>query len=521
MNAPSAKDLLSIAPQLIVSVAGMLVLLLDAVFPRISKRALAYLSVLGLIIAGVMCARPLLHPPSAPVQPTLQGMVMADGYTAFFSLIFILGTALSMLLSTAYLEREAESHGEYYALMLFTTLGAMVMAASINLICVFIGLEILSISLYILAGYQTDRLESDESAMKYFLLGAFASAFFLYGIALVFGATGSLDIYKIGAGLEEAFEQGMEPGKNYLLLGGVAMMLVGFGFKVAVVPFHIWTPDVYEGAPTPVTAFMSVGAKAAGFAAFLRVLVTGFKDQGVQLQVSAVLASIAALTMLVGNVVAVVQTNVKRLLAYSSIAHAGYILVGLVAAVRPGGGVMPQDTQGRAISAVLFYTLAYTLSNLGAFGVLLALQKRGEELREIDDFAGVGYRHPLLGALMCVFLLSLAGLPPFPGFFGKLFLLQAMIGMESRLVWLIVLFVLTSVVSFYYYLAIVRAMYMDHTGADAGSETRVVADVPLKLALGLSGLGTLLLGLWAGGALEVAQTVAKAFFHAGPPSAMR
>src|SRR5688500_19373514 len=278
----------------------MIVLLADAFWPKMSKRILANLSILGLLIAGGFAWADLMR--KSPAGETMQRMILADSYNAFFTLILVIGTILSIMMSVRYTETEAVPTGEYYALMLFTAVGGMVMAASINLITIFIGLEILSISLYILAGYQTDRHESDESAMKYFLLGAFASAFFLYGIALIYGASNTLTIPDIAAHVVEA---GPEPGKNFLLLAGIALMLVGFGFKVAVVPFHIWTPDVYEGAPTSVTAFMSVVAKAAGFAAFLRVITGAFPDSGVQLQISAVLASTADLSMLVGNLVPV------------------------------------------------------------------------------------------------------------------------------------------------------------------------------------------------------------------------
>ena len=519
MPIPTTKDLLAISPQLILTVFGMLVLLLDSFWPKMSKRLLANVSILGFLAAG---GAVVALWPKGTVAPAMQGMVMADGFTAFFTLALLIGGAISVLLSVNYLERERVDHGEYYALLLFTILGGIVMVCSVNLICVFIGLEILSISLYILAGYRTENVESDEAAMKYFLLGAFASAFFLYGIALVFGATHSLELAGISASLKEAANAGGEPSKNFLLLSGIAMMLVGFGFKVAVVPFHIWTPDVYQGAPTPVTAFMSVAAKVAGFAAFLRVLTAGLQDQGVQLQVSAVLASIAALTMLVGNVVAVVQTNLKRLLAYSSIAHAGYILVGLVAAVRPGGGLgFGAEAQSKAVSAVMFYALAYTVSNLGAFAVILALRRKGEEATEVSDLAGLGARCPLLAALMSMFMLSLAGLPPFAGFFGKLFLLNALVRMNTPLPWLIVLFALTSVVSFYYYLGIVRAMYMDRAPADKADESVAVTGGHLKLALAVSAIGTVLLGLWAGGALGLAERVAKEFVGGGPFSAMR
>ena len=515
---PNGKDLAAIAPQLIVAGFGMLMLLLDAIWPRMSKKVLGNLAVLGLVIAGVV-AWTGWHGANRFV---MQQSVLMDGYSAFFTVVFVIGAALSIWLAIGYLEREHSDHGEYYALILFTTVGAMVMASAINLICVFIGLEILSISLYILAGYHKERLTSDESAMKYFLLGAFASAFFLYGIALVFGATGSLNIIQIAQSLHDAANQGIDPSKNWLLLAGVSLMLVGFAFKVAAVPFHIWTPDVYQGAPTSVTAFMSVSAKAAGFAAFLRVITTAFADPNVQANISSVLASIAALTMLVGNVVAVVQPNLKRMLAYSSIAHAGYILCGVVAAVRPGSGLgFANDARGAAIAAVLFYTLSYTVSNLGAFGVLLALRKQGEEVQEVKDLAGVGYRYPALGILMSLSLLSLAGVPPLAGFFGKLFIINALVQMSAPLVWLLVLFALTSVVSFYYYLGVIRAMYMERTDENAGEGTTLVADWHLRLALGLTAVGTVALGLWAGDTLGIVQRVAEGFFGPGSFSAMR
>jgi NADH-quinone oxidoreductase subunit N len=520
MPFPPVKDLVSIVPQLIIAGVAMVVLLLDAIWPRISKRFLAHLSVLGLLAAGIVTVATW---PKGTPKTVLQDMVVLDGYTAFFTLVFVVGGILSIWLSINFLETEGADHGEYYTLLLLTIMGGLVMTASVNLICIFIGLEILSIALYILAGYQTERRESDESAMKYFLLGAFASAFFLYGIALVYGATGTININSIATFLRDAgASAAVAPGKNYLLLAGVGMLLVGFGFKVAVVPFHIWTPDVYQGAPTSVTAFMSVGAKIAGFAAFLRVITGGFADQNVQLQISAVLASIAALTMLVGNVVAVVQTNVKRMLAYSSIAHAGYMMAGLVAAVRPGGGFgVGGDARGDAVTAVLFYTLCYTVSNLGAFGVVLALRRRGEEIAEIKDFAGVASRYPGLAAMMTLFLLSLAGLPPTCGFFGKLLLIGALTKMNTPLVWLLVLFALTSVVSFYYYLNVVRVMYMEKLPEDAADRPVMNADWALKLALGVSAIATVALGLWAGGIVKVAQDVAQAFIGGGPFSAMQ
>ena len=517
MPTPTTIDLLGILPQMLVGGLGILVLLVDSIWTNISRRFLAGITVLGL--AGTAIITIIQWPGDSPAA-VMQDMILPDGYTAFFTIILLIGGILSILVSTNYLQEERIANGEYYALLCFTILGGIVMAASVNLITLFLGLEILSISLYILAGFKTEDIKSDEAALKYFLLGAFASAFFLYGIALIYGATGHLNLARIAEELSQAATRGVAPSRNYLLMSGVGLLMVGFGFKVAVAPFHFWTPDVYQGAPTSATAFMSVIAKAAGFAAFMRVIGSAFTDQMMQFYISAVLASVAAITMIVGNFVAIVQKDVKRMLAYSSIAHAGYILTGLVAVARPGGPFSGTgDSQSRALAAVLFYTLVYTITNVGAFGVVMALRRRGEEVDSIPDYAGVARRHPGLAALMAIFMLSLAGLPPTAGFFGKLFLLQAITAMNSPLTWLLVVFALTSVVSFYYYLGIVRAMYMD--SPEQSKEPHVILDWPMRIGLGLSAVGTLALGLWAGGAYDIALRVAQGFFGPGPFSAMR
>lgn len=490
-------DVLALAPQLCIAVLAMAVLLIDAFWPRGSKRGLANFCLLGLAFTAAV---QLFNWPDGEPRAAVYGMVAPDLYTAAFNLVFLIGTALSILLSVEYLDRENIAHGEYYALLLFTTLGMMVMAASVNLIAIFLGLEILSISLYVLAGYQRERLASEEAALKYFLLGAFASAFFLYGIALTYGAAGTLRLDEIHARLSLA---GNEPARNYLLVAGVALMLVGFGFKVAVVPFHLWTPDVYEGAPTSVTAFMSVGSKAAGFAAFVRVLTLAFPTPQLQADISLVVAWIAALTMIVGNVVAVVQTNIKRLLAYSSIAQAGYILLGVVAAIR--------DPMGTGVGSVLFYTLAYTFTNLGAFAVVLALRRRGEELLNLEDLSGLGNRYPWLGGLMALFMLSLAGLPPTAGFFGKLYLFQSLLSLpdDLQMRWLVVIAVLTSVVSFFYYLRVVTNMYMEQPKLGP-EDTEYAGRGYLGVGLAASALGTVLLGLLPAAALRLANQVGDA-----------
>ncbi|MBI3911008.1 MAG: NADH-quinone oxidoreductase subunit N [Armatimonadetes bacterium] len=495
------RDIWNISPHLVVAALGLIILLIDAIWPRISKRQLANLALLGLIGAGALQAR---FWPRGQVTPVLGGMIVPDGYTAFFNLVLLVGAGISLLLSTDYLEWDGSAHGEYHALVLFTAFGGMVMAAAGHLIVVFLGLEILSISLYILAGYQRERRESQEAALKYFLLGAFASAFFLYGMALVYGYAGSLDLHAIA----RAAGAGQGAAANQLLLTGIGLLLVGFGFKVAVVPFHIWTPDVYEGAPTSATAFMSVVAKAAGFAAFVRVFALAFPGADLRHQVGAVVASIAMLTMVVGNTAAVLQTNIKRLLAYSSIAHAGYILVGVVAVLR--NPAAPAE----GVSAVLFYTLAYTFMNLGAFAVVLALRRRGEELLNIEEYAGLGFRYPWLGALMALFMLSLAGMPPTAGFFAKLYLIRAALSPLVGMWWLVITLALTSVVSFYYYIRVVTVMYM-RPAVEGEQAPQASAGPHLGTGLALAALGTILLGLIPAGILQAAQQIAEGLVELG------
>jgi NADH-quinone oxidoreductase subunit N len=345
---------------------------------------------------------------------------------------------------------------------------------------IFLGLETLSISLYILAGFLRDQIRSNESALKYLLLGAFASGFVLYGIALVYGATGSINLARVARAL--TLGQVHSP---VLLTIGMGLLIIGFGFKVAAVPFHMWAPDVYEGAPTSVTAFMIVGTKAAAFAAFLRILLTGLP--ALLPDWSGVLWVLAILTMTVGNVVAIAQTNIKRMLAYSSIAHAGYILVALVTGAKFGSG------------SILFYLLAYSFMNLGAFAVIVALARREEERLVIDDYAGLGLRRPVLGAAMALFMFSLAGVPPTAGFMGKLYVFSAAI--QSGYVGLAVIGVVNSVISAFYYLRITVVMYMA-SGSGEPLPERVAPT--LALAILISAAGTLLLGLFPSRFLEVA-----------------
>jgi NADH-quinone oxidoreductase subunit N len=330
-------------------------------------------------------------------------------------------------------------HGEYYSLILFSTLGMMLMASSFNLIIIFLGLEIMSISLYVLAGFKREDLKSNEASLKYFLMGAFATGFLLYGIVMIYGSTRSTNLEEIIKSLVYQKE-----GADLLLWAGVGLLLVGFGFKIASVPFHMWVPDVYEGAPTPVTAFISAGPKAAGFAALLRVFLFSFVT--IKVDWTTVVWIMAALTMTTGNIVAIAQSNIKRMLAYSSIAHAGYVLVALVAGKEAG------------VSSALFYLLAYTFMNIGAFTVVIALGRKDEENTNLDDYSGLGTRHPWLAIFMMLFMLSLAGFPPTAGFMAKFYVFSSAV--KSGYIGLVIIGVLNSLVSVYYYLRIVVIMFM-------------------------------------------------------------
>ncbi len=475
----TALNIGSTLPQLVVAGTGVLVMIGDAVSRRGRKGWLVYLALVGLV-AGLGCAA--LRGIGAPA---FAGMLAADGLGAAFAVVLIWAAILSVLLAIGYLHREGLEPGPYYALILFATTGALVMAAAADLIAVFIGLEVLSISLYVLAGYAKGEAASREASLKYLLLGAFASAFFLYGIALLYGATGSTRLAAVGQAL------GQGAAADPLLWAGVALLAVGLGFKLALVPFHAWAPDVYQGAPTSVTAYMSVASKAAAFAALLRLALGALVP--VQPLVSTILAILAALTMTVGNIMALAQTEVKRLLAYSSIAQAGYVLVAIAAGGQLGG------------SAVLFYLLGYVFTNLGAFAVVAAWQRKGEVDVPAASLAGLGFRRPWMAAALSLCLLSLTGIPLTAGFVGKFYLFGAAV--EAGWAWLAIVAVLNSVVSAFYYLHLLVIMYMREP-ADAVAEGRPGWALGLALALCVSGV--LVLGLVPGPVLAWARQVLAA-----------
>ncbi len=459
-------------PALVALAAAVVVMLADLVMRGTERDGVAVVGILGL--AATMAVAVWLWPHTGEVAG-FQNTLRADRYALFFTVVVCLGAALTILMSIDYLRDHPLAGGDYYALVLLSTCGMVLMAAANDLIVVFLALEIMSVAVYVLAGMLRSDPRSNEAALKYFFLGAFASGFLLYGTAFLYGAAGSTQLDAIGRAVAKS---PTEP----LVLVGLALLLVGFGFKIAMVPFHGWMPDVYEGAPTTVTAFMAVGVKATAFAALARVLVLAFHGTGAEL--SAVLWWIAALTMTVGNVTAISQRNVKRMLAYSSIAHAGYALIGIVTGTPEGG------------AALCFYLAVYTVMTVGAFAVLIALGRRGEPCESLEDLAGVGFRQPMLGIAMTIFMLSLAGLPPTAGFAGKLALFSAAV--NAGFVGLAIVGVLNSVISVYYYFGVLVQMYMAQgtrpviplARRPALAAAIVVATV-LTLGLGLAPSGTL------------------------------
>lgn len=434
----TSADYATIWPLLFLSVWTCVLLLVDLFIPKERKGITALLSVLGLALTLGFTLTQIGDGFTA-----FEGMVVIDGFAVFVNALLLLTGILGIALAYGYVKRMGLERGEYYTLLLFSVTGMMLMAQAADLIVVFLALELLSIPLYVLAAFARPRVDSEEAGLKYFLLGAFATGFVVFGTALVFGATESTKLTAIVDAASGADSNGL------LLSIGAALILVGFGFKVAAVPFHMWTPDVYQGAPSAVTAFMSSGAKIAGFAALLRVFATAFPS--ISVDMTDILWVMAALTMALGNVIAIAQTNIKRLLAYSSIAQAGYILMAFVPYGNP-------DVAPVSIAAGLFYLVAYAITNFGAWGVVIALEKSEGRGLELADYAGLARKHPLLAAAMAVFMLSLIGLPPTLGLVGKIYLFRAVI--DGGFYGLAIIGVLTSLVSAYYYLRVVVIMYM-------------------------------------------------------------
>lgn len=463
MNLPTL-NLIALLPQIILVVTALIVLMLDLGLR--DKRPLGWLSLVGVLaaLAAVLFVR--------PAMPDFQGMALADGLGLFAAAAVLIATGLGVLLA---LERAGDFtrwHGAYHALLLLAATGMLAMAKGSDFMTIFLGLEVFSLSLYILVGFNRRDVRSGEAALKYFLLGAFASAFFLYGIALIYAATGTTNLTAIQRTVAPV--SASLPFKP-LLPVGIGLLLVGYGFKVALVPFHMWTPDAYQGAPTPVTAFMSVATKTAAFASLIRVLASIVTVERPWLLA---LAGIAVATMTLGNLAALRQTSLKRMLAYSSIAHAGYVLVALSAGT-------PRGYQG-----ALYYLLAYTFMNLGAFAVLLAIQRREENDVTGEQMTGLAGRQPLLAALMAIFLFSLTGIPPLAGFFGKLYAFAAAV--DAGLAWLVIVAVINSAIGAYYYLRVTVSMYMAESAPAAMPKPGPAVWATVILAAA----GTVILGLW-------------------------
>jgi NADH-quinone oxidoreductase subunit N len=437
MTQPEFKDFYILLPLIILTAWACALLLADLFIPKDRKGITAFLAALGLAVTLGFSLTQVGREGTG-----FNGMVTLDGFSTFTSALILISGLLGVSLAYGYIKRMGLERGEYYTLMLFSITGMMLMTQASDLIIVFPALELLSIPLYVLAAFARPNLQSEEAGLKYFLLGAFATGFIVYGTALVFGATGTTSLSGI-------FAAASNSTPSLLLTIGSALLLIGLGFKIAAVPFHMWTPDVYQGSPSAVTAFMSSGAKIAGFAALLRVFATAFPTLSVN--ITNILWVLAALTMIVGNFTAISQTNIKRMLAYSSIAHAGYILMAFV----PYGN---KDVVATSVAAGLFYLFAYVLTNFGAWSVVIALEKAEGKGLEISDYMGLAKKYPALAAAMTVFMLSLIGFPPTLGMVGKFYLFRAVIA--GGFPGLAVIGVLTSLVSAYYYLRIVVNMYM-------------------------------------------------------------
>lgn len=457
---------LPILPLIALALGAMTIMLVGVHVDDEDSAGLGVLALLTLLAAFILTALNF-----GQNSLTFGGALALDDYSAFFELLIIVATAITVAMSLDYVPDAGLAGAEYYALILMAALGMMLMAAASDLIIIFLGLETMSIAVYALAGFMRRDVRSNEGALKYFILGAFSTGFLLYGIALIYGATGTIQLAPISAALTPYM------ASNPLLLIGVGMLLIGFGFKVAAVPFHMWTPDAYEGAPTPVTAFMAVGVKVAAFAAFVRIFMIHLAP--VSGRWAMVLWVIAALTMTVGNLTALVQTDIKRMLAYSAIAHAGTIIVAMAAAPSPDAG-----------AAILYYLLGYAFTNLGAFAVVIAVERRNRADGLISDYRGLARTNPLLALAMAFFMLSLTGVPPLAGFVGKFYVLSAAI--NSGLVWLTVIAVLNSAISAYYYIRVVVAMYAQEGGAPVA---RVTAHPGVVISIAIGVAGTILIGL--------------------------
>lgn len=486
MSIPFA-DLGTILPELLIVAAACLILVLDPITPSAKKDFLAWIS-LGVL--GV-CAL-ITMADFGGTTVAFSGLVVVDSYAAFWKMLLYLVSGMTILLSMSYLKEEKIELAEYYAFVLLALVGMMVMVSGADLLTIYLGIELMSITLYIMAGVKRFEARSIEASAKYFVLGAFSSGILLYGISLLFGVTGSTRLSEISAVVNGPASE------DPLMFLALMLIIVGFGFKVAAVPFHMWTPDVYEGAPTSVTAFMAVASKAASFAAFLRVLLEAFG--GAKPNWNLIILAICLITVALGNLVAIVQTNVKRMLAYSSIAHAGYALVGVVVAGWIG---VESDVSSRGVSSLMLYLAIYSFMTVGAFAMIAILRKGGLEGEEIEDFTGLAKRHKGGAFLMLVFMISLAGIPPTAGFIGKFYLFMAAV--NAGLAWLAIFGLVFAAISAFYYLRIVMVMYMREPSAEQEKHTRLVLSPQVSVVLACAVAGVVLLGIFPGPLVSIAD----------------
>ena len=486
----SLNDLYYILPELVLAVGALALLVATALTPRSRQ---AWLSWLGIAVLAASALAMIAVTPDAPVN-VARGLLSIDGFSTFFKAIFLLSAILTLLLSMRYLDTEGARHGEYVFLVLCATLGMMFMATGTDLITIFVGLETMAIAFYILAGLLKPDRRSNEAAVKYFLLGTFSLGILLYGISILYGMSGTTNLRTLAIAVADH-------GRDPWLILALILVVAGIGFKIAAVPFHMWAPDVYEGAPTPVTAFLSVGSKAASFAMLLRIFLEGLPSMSADWRL--LFEALAIATMTIGNFAALTQTNLKRMLAYSSIAHAGYLLIGVVAGTT------------RGVSAMLIYLWIYAFMQLGAFGVIIMMRRQDVVGDELRDFSGLNVRHPAAAFAMLLFMLSLGGIPPTAGFMGKFWLFGAAI--EAGYVWLAVIGVLNSAVSLYYYLRVVVFMYLkkETIGSEPSSRPALTA------ALAVAVVATIVIGVYPRLLFELAEASAQTLGVAGITAAIR
>jgi NADH-quinone oxidoreductase subunit N len=502
------SDLQLIAPEIILAVCACVVLVMEVILPYRKSKWTSYFALIGIALAlvslialffsmgGIESLRE-----SGTLAPLdgFYGMIRIDGFALLFKFIFLLAAALSIAISTKFLDIEGEQHGEYYALVLFATVGMMFLGCGYDLITLFISLELMALTFYVLVAFTKRQKRSNEAAMKYFLLGAFSSGILLYGMSLIYGVAGSTNLGDIAQKVTAALSSTDPTGASLrpLLLLGMIAMAAGLFFKISAVPFHMWAPDAYEGAPTSVTAFLSTGSKAASFALFARIFMEAL--HGMRADWAPLLGLVAAITILVGNWAAVTQENSKRLLAYSSISNAGYLLLGLIAANAYG------------YLGLIIYLLVYTLMNLGAFGVIISLRRRGIIGDNVNDFTGLGKKSPGMAIMMTVFMLSLGGLPITGGFIGKYFLFYGLLQRgdaeykatgKTWYYWLAIWAIINTVVSFYYYVRFIRAMYLSDRVAD---ERPLSLSPALTTALVVSLIGIIFIGIYPQPFIDLAQ----------------